>query len=377
MPWRTAPAWPDSPPPVTLTMMSNVPSWLVSTSGWRTTMRPVSREKNSSTGFSLTTILPDALLDEDARDRRLAAARAVVVVADHGQMSSGLGLLRRVRVRRARVALELLDHLVAERALGQHALDGLLERAAREARLHLRERRRRDAARVARVAVVELVVGLVAGHAELVDVGHDDEVARVHVRRVDRLVLAAQAERDLAGEAAQHLVGARRRRTSPGGCRWAWRKRSSWVNSGRLRWLVRRKPRGPGRGRGGAGRHAARGLRLPRRPRACPDEGGGGPASAKSCILIRFRSPGQLRARDGNGRAGSPGRGPEECRLGGAAEESAGAVRRRTEAVAYCAAASQWPLRHCSTSPAAVRKVQSPPGCAAMREAWTRMGAER
>jgi hypothetical protein len=24
MPWRTAPAWPDSPPPMTLTMMSNV-----------------------------------------------------------------------------------------------------------------------------------------------------------------------------------------------------------------------------------------------------------------------------------------------------------------------------------------------------------------
>ena len=58
MPWRTAPAWPDSPPPMTLTMMSNVVVWLVSTSGWRTTMRPVSRVKNSSTGFSFTTILP-------------------------------------------------------------------------------------------------------------------------------------------------------------------------------------------------------------------------------------------------------------------------------------------------------------------------------
>ena len=57
------------------------------------------------------------------------------------------------------------------------------------------------------MAVIELVVGLVAGHAQLFDVGHDDEIAGVHVRRVDRLVLAAQTQRDLAREAAQHLVG--------------------------------------------------------------------------------------------------------------------------------------------------------------------------
>ena len=43
-------------------MMSNVFSWLVSTSGWRTTIRPVSRVKNSSTGLSLTTILPSPRL---------------------------------------------------------------------------------------------------------------------------------------------------------------------------------------------------------------------------------------------------------------------------------------------------------------------------
>src|SRR5574337_762369 len=58
IPWRTAPAWPDSPPPSTLIRMSNVVSWLVSFSGCRMTIRPVSREKNSSAGLSLTTILP-------------------------------------------------------------------------------------------------------------------------------------------------------------------------------------------------------------------------------------------------------------------------------------------------------------------------------
>src|SRR5688572_23270818 len=101
------------------------------------------------------------------------------------------------------VALELLDHLVAQRALGEHALDGLLERAAREPRLHLLERRRRDAAGVSGMAMVELVLRLVAGDADLLDVGHDDEVTRVHVRREDGLVLAAQPERDLAREAAE------------------------------------------------------------------------------------------------------------------------------------------------------------------------------
>src|SRR5574340_903385 len=82
-------------------------------------------------------------------------------------------LLCRMRMRRAGVALELLQHRVAERTLGQHALDGLLEHAPRKARLHLAERARRDPARVAAVTVVELVVGLAAGHADLLDVGDD------------------------------------------------------------------------------------------------------------------------------------------------------------------------------------------------------------
>jgi hypothetical protein len=53
--------------------------------------------------------------------------------------------------------------------------------------------------------MVELVLGLVAGDPDLVDVGDDDEVARVHVRRVDCLV--APRKCDAGGEAAEHLVG--------------------------------------------------------------------------------------------------------------------------------------------------------------------------
>jgi hypothetical protein len=58
MPWRTAPACPDSPPPSTFTVMSKLAVVFVSSSGWRTTMRPVSREKNSSTGLPLTEMTP-------------------------------------------------------------------------------------------------------------------------------------------------------------------------------------------------------------------------------------------------------------------------------------------------------------------------------
>src|SRR5882762_1278870 len=53
-PCRTAPACPNSPPPDTLTTTSNCVSFSVSTSGWRTTICPVSRAKYSFAGRSFT-----------------------------------------------------------------------------------------------------------------------------------------------------------------------------------------------------------------------------------------------------------------------------------------------------------------------------------
>src|SRR3972149_4645563 len=58
IPWRTAPACPLSPPPPTLAMMSKADRFFVTSSGWRTIMRPVSRAKNSSTGLPLTVNWP-------------------------------------------------------------------------------------------------------------------------------------------------------------------------------------------------------------------------------------------------------------------------------------------------------------------------------
>ena len=63
-----------------------------------------------------------------------------------------------------------------------------------------------DAARISAVAVIELVVRLVAGHAQLIDVDHHDIIAAIDVRREFRLVLAAQPVRERCGEPAEHLV---------------------------------------------------------------------------------------------------------------------------------------------------------------------------
>src|SRR6516165_7742124 len=52
-----------------------------------------------------------------------------------------------------------------------------------------------------------LVLQLAAAERNLPGVHHDDEVAGVQVRREDRLVLAAQQRRYLAGQAAEHNVG--------------------------------------------------------------------------------------------------------------------------------------------------------------------------
>jgi hypothetical protein len=73
--------------------------------------------------------------------------------------------------------------------------------------MHLVERRFVDAARETRVTEIRFLLRLVARDAELVHVRYDDEVAARHVGRERWLMFAAQAERDLAGQAAEHLVG--------------------------------------------------------------------------------------------------------------------------------------------------------------------------
>src|SRR5450759_5055178 len=100
MPWRTAPAWPDSPPPATLTMMSKVCAWLVSIRGCLQIMMEVSRPKNFSMSLPFTTIWPEPFF----RKTRATLDLRRPVPLFHSPIISGslnfqhFGLLGRVRV---------------------------------------------------------------------------------------------------------------------------------------------------------------------------------------------------------------------------------------------------------------------------------------
>src|SRR5674476_848859 len=122
MPWRTAPAWPDSPPPATLTMMSNVSTWFVKNRGCLQIMMEVSRPKNFWMSLPLTTIWPEPFF----RKTRATLDLRRPVPLFHSPIISGslnfqhFGLLGRMWVLGTGIDLELLDHGVAQRPLGQH-----------------------------------------------------------------------------------------------------------------------------------------------------------------------------------------------------------------------------------------------------------------
>src|ERR1700682_5853176 len=54
--------------------------------------------------------------------------------------------------------------------------------------------------------MIKLVVLLVTGDLDLVDIGHHDEITGVDMRCVDRLLLSAQTMRTAARQASKHLV---------------------------------------------------------------------------------------------------------------------------------------------------------------------------
>src|SRR5215210_2988372 len=116
------------------------------------------------------------------------------------------GLLGGVRVLGTRVDLQLGQLLPREAVLRQHALHGEADDLLGAALEHVVERARLQAARVARVAVVHLRLALLTRDRDLLGVDDDHEVARVHVRRVGGLALAAQGVRDLGGEAPEGLA---------------------------------------------------------------------------------------------------------------------------------------------------------------------------
>src|SRR5438132_9490475 len=106
---------------------------------------------------------------------------------------------------RARVDLELGDLLPGEPVLRKHALYGGPEHLRRTPAELLAERAAAEAAGIARMAVVPLLVELVARDVDLLCVDDDDEVTGVHVRRVLRLALAAQRVGDTRRQTPERL----------------------------------------------------------------------------------------------------------------------------------------------------------------------------
>ena len=108
----------------------------------------------------------------------------------------------------ALVDAQVTEDLAEERAAGQHALDGLLDDPLREAALEDElGRTLLDAAGIASVVVVHLLVALAAGQDDLVGVDDDDVVAAVDMGGVRRLVLAAQTQRHNRGETTHDEPG--------------------------------------------------------------------------------------------------------------------------------------------------------------------------
>src|SRR5437762_4407255 len=120
--------------------------------------------------------------------------------------SEGLWLLRAVWMLGAGVDLQLRQLLAAEPVARQHPAHRLAEHLRRQPVELLAQRPLAEAARIAGVAVVHLVVELVPRDRDLLRVHDDDEVAGVDVGRELRLALAAQAVGDLRRESAEGLA---------------------------------------------------------------------------------------------------------------------------------------------------------------------------
>ena len=79
MPWRSAPAWPETPPPWIVAMTSKRPTVSVTLNGVLDERRRAPRDRSTPRrSCSLTVIDAGAGHEADAGDRGLAAAGAVV-----------------------------------------------------------------------------------------------------------------------------------------------------------------------------------------------------------------------------------------------------------------------------------------------------------
>src|SRR5262249_5303805 len=176
--------------------MSYVPSASAIFSGASAVVRCAARGKYSSMLRPLNQVTPSPgrRITRATDVFRLPVPRycALSVGATSVLQRQRLGCLRLVGMLRTRVDLQLRDLRTREPVPGEHALDRLTEHLGRPALELLTQRARPEAAGIAGMAVIELLVELVSRHVDLLRVHDDDEVPGVDVRGVLRLVLAAQ-----------------------------------------------------------------------------------------------------------------------------------------------------------------------------------------
>src|SRR4029453_4562923 len=141
------------------------------------------------------------------RDFLPAMLCAHLVLAVHRRDVEQFGVLAAVRMLGAVVEVQGAHLVAAERTTRDHALHGLFQHALGEAALkHLARRHFLQAAGIAGVLVIKLVLQLAAGEAHLVGVDDDNIVAAIDVRGEARLMLAAQDVGDDRRDAADHQI---------------------------------------------------------------------------------------------------------------------------------------------------------------------------
>src|SRR5579863_2558995 len=146
---------------------------------------------------------PDGAVPGKSADRPWLSGPLVLGV--HRGDVQYLRLLRLMGVSRASVNLEMSHLPPAQRTAWHHAFHRFDDDALRM----LAGKNRAlaaflDAAGITRIPMEDAIVGLIAGEAHLLSVDHHHVVAAIHVGRVRRLVLAAQAIGDDGGEPSQH-----------------------------------------------------------------------------------------------------------------------------------------------------------------------------
>ena len=106
----------------------------------------------------------------------------------------------------ARVDLEFRVDLPTEPVLRQHAPHGRLDHPFGMRSPDLGRRKFLQATPVPGVALVDLTLFLSTAEYDLLGIDHHDVVAGVEMRRIGRLILAAQNPGDLDRKAAQNLA---------------------------------------------------------------------------------------------------------------------------------------------------------------------------